>query len=229
MSELRRRMMMQQGGGVGYIQDGLVFWLDGIDKGASDGTWVDLIGGRIANPSNTGISLVSNSDSFERHGSTYKHFILDSTLYMPYDRYTLEVCFDIVGNDTNRTLIVGTTGTRPTKCLIWANNNIGYSRFGNNIYSYPDRYGIAPRGKFYKYAMPKTVSIGKDVCVSDCVKLSTYGDYGKSGAVSNCIIFGDNCDGKLYSIRVYNRILALEEMLHNQQIDNERFNLGLTI
>lgn len=47
MSELRRRMMMQQGGEPlpEYIQDGLVFWLDGIDKGNITGKWIDLIGG----------------------------------------------------------------------------------------------------------------------------------------------------------------------------------------
>lgn len=212
-----------------YIQDGLVFWLDGIDKGASDGTWVDLIGGKIANPSNTGISLISNGDSFERHGSTYNYFILNSSLYMPYNNYTLEVCFDIVGNDTTRTLIKGTIGTPPTKCLVWANNNIGYSRYGRNIYNYTDKYGAARSGKSARYGMPKTISIGKDVCVSDYVELSTQGEYGVYGSVSDCVIFGDNCDGKIYSIRVYNRILTLEEMLHNQQIDNKRFNLGLNI
>lgn len=29
----------------GYIDDGLVFWLDGIDKGGVHGKWIDLVGG----------------------------------------------------------------------------------------------------------------------------------------------------------------------------------------
>jgi hypothetical protein len=36
-------------------------------------------------------------------------------------------------------------------------------------------------------------------------------------------------DGHIYSIRFYNRKLTQAEQLHNQQIDNIRFNLGLTI
>ena len=35
--------------------------------------------------------------------------------------------------------------------------------------------------------------------------------------------------GNLYSIRVYNRKLTQEEMLKNQQVDNKRFNLLLSL
>ena len=32
---------------------------------------------------------------------------------------------------------------------------------------------------------------------------------------------------KIYAIRIYNRLLTLDEMKHNQMVDNKRFNLGL--
>ena len=51
MSDLRRRyLMIHQGGGQqydadSYIQNGLVFQLDGIDKGSNTGYWTDRKGG----------------------------------------------------------------------------------------------------------------------------------------------------------------------------------------
>ena len=41
--------MMQIGGGspTEYIQDGLVFWLDGENIGNTQGYWTDLIGGNL--------------------------------------------------------------------------------------------------------------------------------------------------------------------------------------
>ena len=38
-----------------------------------------------------------------------------------------------------------------------------------------------------------------------------------------------NFGGKLFSVRVYSRILTQSEMLFNQSVDNTRFNLGLTL
>ena len=35
--------------------------------------------------------------------------------------------------------------------------------------------------------------------------------------------------GTIYAIRAYNRRISFAEMLNNQQVDNLRFNLGLTI
>lgn len=39
----------------------------------------------------------------------------------------------------------------------------------------------------------------------------------------------DCLNGKIHSLRIYNRQLTEEEILYNQAIDNTRFNLGLTI
>ena len=36
-------------------------------------------------------------------------------------------------------------------------------------------------------------------------------------------------NGHIYSIRFYNRKLTQAEQLHNQQVDNLRFNLELTL
>lgn len=38
-----------------------------------------------------------------------------------------------------------------------------------------------------------------------------------------------NMAGNIHAVRIYNRLLTEDEMLRNQQIDNERFNLGLMI
>lgn len=89
----------QGGPSVGdYIQDGLVFQLDGMDKGNVEGVWKDLIQGREFTLNNCTL----NSNNVEFNG-TDSYCMSSDTI--SYETYTLEVTFirdQIRGGGSNR-------------------------------------------------------------------------------------------------------------------------------
>lgn len=85
---INRRRYMGGGGApvpTDYIQDGLVFQLDGIDKGATDGTWVDLIGGNVF--TNNGAISFDTYFYFSNKGH------MNGTSMECSNQYTVEACF----------------------------------------------------------------------------------------------------------------------------------------
>ena len=71
-----------------YIQDGLVFQLDGIDKGNVEGAWVDRKAGRQFTLNN----CIVNSDNIEFNGTDSEAIDNDNyTLPTVPEKYTIEV------------------------------------------------------------------------------------------------------------------------------------------
>ena len=90
---LQRRMMMSAKQGPEYVQSGLVFWLDGLNKGSSDGSeWIDRIGGVVFE--NVGATPIRNGYSFESGNE------LRTTTRVRYPSVssTIEVCIKGAGN-----------------------------------------------------------------------------------------------------------------------------------
>ena len=84
----RRRELMMMGGG-GYIKNGLVFHLDGIDKGTTDTTkWVDLVGG-IVFTEQSGVSTWQDTYMEFNRDRWYKGDVLPN---FPFSTHTIEVC-----------------------------------------------------------------------------------------------------------------------------------------
>ena len=71
-----------------YVQDGLVFQLDGIDKGNVEGAWVDRKAGRQFTLNN----CIVNSDNIEFNGTDSEAIDNDNyTLPTVPENYTIEV------------------------------------------------------------------------------------------------------------------------------------------
>lgn len=201
----------QGGPSVGdYIQDGLVLQLDGIDKGNVEGVWKDLIQGREFTLNNCTL----NSNNVEFNG-TDSYCMSSDTI--SYETYTLEVTFirdqirGVVidgGNDFQMIFLYNTSGY--DRRFISGRQVVAQTRFDKvNILSIPTTErpisSLMPCPKIPKIMFSTNTTNG------------TY--IGCNGSLANFF------KGKIYSIRVYNRDLTSEEMIHNQLLDIERFNL----
>ena len=194
-----------------YVQDGLVFQLDGIDKGNVEGAWVDRKAGRQF----TLYNCIVNSDNIQFNGTDSK--AVYNQLLDFGTTTTVEVVF-------TREKVFGTIISSGTKVeLIALQLNSGYKHryFSGNQKTgmvFPDPTTIhtlsiptSGRPILDQIAQPKT---SKDFYTESDTDTNTYVGGGPSYS-----------KGKIYSIRIYNRNLTQAEMLKNQMIDIERFNI----
>lgn len=221
-----RRRYMGDKGGKDYIQNGLVFHLDGINKGENATAWTDLIGGvKFAYNS---YSVVQN-DHIYMNGNGY--IKSNKIVEYPWDISTIEVCFERELNNSPSVLFFS---NRPdTICVVLNADN-------TTITPYNGRTNH-PYFKDIQYPNKSTISVNQSPLIvtngfQPSYALST--DYYSSLSLNNATIGGRATDGgysmkpfkgKIYSIRIYNRLLSSNEMIHNQRVDNQRFNLGLNI
>ena len=194
-----------------YITDGLIFMVDGIEKGKNSGTWTDLVGGiRFTNN-----NVTSTEYGWHFDGSTSSFY--SSTVLTGSENNTVEVCFK--------------PETTSAYCLFACNNqttnNMLFYRNGNNIV-------FLQRKNYYTLSIPSntpysiSLNLNNGLFNGNSVSKASSTDYWNN---SNFWIGrragGTYFKGEIYSIRLYNRKLSQEEQLFNFNIDNERFNLTL--
>lgn len=211
--------MMQQGGGVvnPYIPNGLVFWLDGIDKGQTTGAWTDLAGGEIF--------VTQRGNPVEQQYGWYFDGV--SNLYAPN-------MGQLIGNDAAFTIETCISASATNKVAIYLcpcilaewNNKISYRNSRGSTGVYPTYSG--------SLTTYKTLSLNSVNGIADFLILNTGPSEIWGDAITSPFAIGGRYSdsiygfiGTIHSVRIYNRYLTTEEMLYNQQIDNERFNLGL--
>ncbi len=229
MSMMRRRIMMsKRAQQSGYITDGLAFHLDGIDIGNTEGSWVDLIGGLEFPFAAAGVHT-NNYVYFDGTGKL--QCATASYLNVGYKVGTIEVCVEIEKSGTS--------------IIFWPGRK-NYMGAVVNTSSRTATYGIANASDAIQSytnlpidSATRCISSNKDRVMVNLQNVQNPESYkwdwnssneramlGQRGTWAQAVhIF----KGKLYSVRVYNRLLSESEMLNNQEIDNERFNLGLTI
>lgn len=215
----RRGMMAHGGGGMGYITDGLVLHLDGIDKGTTDTTkWVDLVGGLVW--VNDG---AVRGDTYWQFNNTSTYYVLKNTDVLSFgvNSHTIEVCYDSTKNSglifAPKTNNVITLGLGDSTQIVW--NTGAYKP----VWQSTSLVGV------------HAISVNKARALQDLTMQlsSAINDYFGGGAYNGIGGRSTNTsyqfNGKIYAIRIYNRLLSYDEMQQNQRIDNERFGLGLTI
>ena len=205
-----------------YIQDGLVFQFDGINKGATDGTWVDLKSNRVFTANNA--TYIQSADD----GFTF----IDGS-----NAYTAMTCSSGLVGTTTWTMEAacsptawGTTSWR----AIFASSNRGCGLSLRGLFHWSSGSNKGWENDILSQQLPKvTLSMNADMGVLNGEQLTTPSGGNQmttSGfAVGSCQNKSYNFVGTIHSIRMYNRSLTLEERLHNQKVDNIRFNLGLEI
>ena len=212
----RRRQILASDSG-GYVRSGLILWMDGIDKGSTSGAWTDKAVGHVFESIN-GFTNGANYVGLSRSSSQY---FRNATYTGPAEKEpaTIEVVIsDYLGSSMAfmpRGTSVAFGVMSSAKGAIWTSRD--WATYAINF----------PAGS-------KLFSVNSDAVIVDGNRITTFGEsewwtgedsYNYIGRRSTGTYF----DGKIYSIRIYNRILTQDEMLRNQRIDNKRFGLGLTI
>lgn len=197
-----------------YIQDGLVFQLDGIENGGIDGQWIDRVGGLIFEGD------ARHSDNcFLFNGSNSNVMRSRSTLPEISD-VSADICYQNTG--------------RQTKIFINANsvNSLRLSTDGNFKRNLP---AFVPY-TFASHIIHMQLNRGVDngILMGTRSPLEGYQALratvgGRQWGAWNDHIVYNPFTGSIYAIRVYSRQLTDEEIIYNQKIDNIRFELGLNI
>ena len=215
-----------------YVQDGLVFQLDGIDKGNVEGAWVDRKAGRQFTLNN----CIVNSDNIEFNGTDSAAIDNDNyTLPTVPEDYTIEVVLYYGGGSG----------------ILTQNSSSGY---GNPmiVALYSAAYYLTIGRKLYavealpenKYICLQALAKGK----TNTIQVNCNGDVLASRKGNNSIIdnnffaygrpsigcvWTSSSDragqllGKVYSIRLYNRLLTEEERYNNMVVDYMRFRIPI--
>lgn len=213
-----------------YISDCLEFWLDGIDKGNNDGYWTDLIQGikyTLNESQDVGIDYVR-----------VPPFMDTDTFFGGYK--TIECCFSEYakwgafmygnkGNNNQKELIVLTTSNNDEVAI-----RLGRATTGTKFtfesgegpdYTVNNKGTISGNDNLVMFAGNTTTSSSRIDLAA--VPTSKYRIGGRPGFSTSDAFSKTAC--KIHSIRFYSKLLTEQEMLHNQRVDNTRFNLGLSI
>lgn len=215
-----------------YITDGLVLHLDGIEKGSTPDAWTDLINGIVFTKKAGGVTF--NSDNVQFGGSS-NNALHNLTTY-DFARSTvgtIEVCYrDIATSGFSTVFYTYAEGASTgTICFQFVGGNrVSFST--GNASSRPHNgawtaestgtYSVS-NARAYQNGINKGYTSDKTYITKTIVGTII----GCSGRASST--YFDPLNGKIHSIRIYNRQLTEEEILHNQAIDNTRFHLGLEL
>ena len=205
----------------GYVTDGLVFFLDG-KRGFSGNTWIDLIGDKVF--------TLTNCDWHDNY------VIFDGTAYGEYQgavssawsQETIEIVFE-----NSATISAKTLFSQP-----YIGSSVGSSmRFGaisggkGNVTQRLDgKEAYHPQVSTLSTNTRHTVSLYNNTAIVDETTITgkAWTNYNKNqtgitylganrftseDSVSSLFI------GKIYAVRIYNRLLTSEEILANQQND----------
>ena len=198
-----------------YITDGLVFHMDGLNKGSNPNYWTDTVGG-LQFAYVTGVTPSNNGIVFE---SEHNPFIRSNTgIDFPCRTHTIEiVCSRIRG-------------------MLFFNSSEGQIALGmlGDTLLYGVKYYMAPI-PIVNRNIPSCISICDGAAAINGVSAQGSGNVTFwSDDSSNVITIGGrslrpdyNFVGTIYDIRIYNRKLSIEEMIYNQKIDNDRYSLGI--
>lgn len=192
-----------------YIKDGLVFWLDGIDKGGEDGKWVDLVGG-------IGFGLNGNLVTGNSVNLAKIMVGTQDAINWGQERSTIEVCFNITNGLVGINQIVFEPGAQrmvsfqawPNQCVIY-NSNEGLCGFDVPL--------ELQRLQTYSISMARAVAIVNGTNLTATKSNPWRVQYSLRINPLKTLSF--------HSIRIYDRLLSEAEMRHNQEVDRKRFKL----
>ena len=208
---LNRRRYMGGAKEQGYIQDGLVFWLDGIDKGENEGYWTDLKGGCQFTIPASGVTTLTNG--FEWTSKT--PMPLDSGEIPKGAGVTVEIVLVKKTGTSNPAIIFASDKQAPS-------NAVGISLTNNSIV-------FLQRCRQMSISLSLDtlyrLSYNTDVCAANEEQKNTTGtDYWSADTIGiGTCGSGRGIIGIIHSIRIYNRKLSLAEMINNQKYDLVRF------
>ena len=229
-----------------YVTGGLLAYWDGINNTGSGHdssvtTWADLIGGYDLTKIGSGTSW--NNDSLQFSGTNGSGY--SRSTYWTYPQYaTIELVLKpeasstmcVTGIEKSANTVDGFADTYDTRRVaLFSDNSIGFYGRSGKSYTNPVTGGITGIRKlvavYNEFNVVKAFANNIQLSVGNNTHSFTYIENGE-------ILIGDQSlittgsrhypyNGKIYAIRVYNRMLTDAEITKNFNYDNERFSLGL--
>ena len=229
-SNISNSKVISETASMDYVQDGLVFLLDGIRNtrsghSTSTNVWEDLSGNNYDYTLND-IKINDNNIYFKGTANSYAlrkenlSEIFGNTLY---DDRTIE----IVVKDTSDShiWICGNSSSRKAIGIYVGALNVSISP--DNVSTFTLK-SSALKVNNYSILHKKE----GEICVyqndEQLVKTNNLNCWNHSGEVSyigNSSTNGAPLNGEIYSIRVYNRILTEREIKNNYEVDKIRYNI----
>ena len=215
-----------------YIQNGLVFQLDGIDKGNVEGAWVDRKAGRQFTLNN----CIVNSDNIEFNGADSEAIDNDNyTLPTVPEKYTIEVVL-YYGGGSILTQNNDSSTSYGSPMMVALSSTINYLTIGRNLYAVE----ALPKNKYMclqaqsKGSTLNTVQVNYNGNVlaqrGGSIISNTFYDNGRPSVGCVWTSYTSKAShllGKVYSIRLYNRLLTEEELYNNMVVDYMRFKIPI--
>lgn len=206
-----------------YIQDGLIFQLDGINKGSNQGYWTDLKGGcTFTIPSADAVEVLDNCFKFYESA---RMPLASGTLVSNGNGKTIEVVAQRINYHSGGESVFSTaTGSTSGNILV----HLGVSSTTQIVF--------LQRTKILKCNFNWTTSVDNQLatvigrfsyntdvaCFNGAEAEFGTSDYWTSSSIG--VGCGRNVFyGKVFAIRIYDRHLTLAEMQFNQDIDLKRF------
>jgi hypothetical protein len=241
MSEFRRKLLMnttKEPHGE-YIQNGLIFELDGLDKCQSENyVWVDKVGG--IKYSNIG-SVIELPNGFYFPGDINSGLIGDAELPYTFDHQycTLECVIypSIPNNAWGPIFSSGDWDSHSRKNCLTAtiannlNNNsrvkLSTRALDGQLLGYSCNCNVFATYSLFVNDYPYINKI-KNQLIYDGDKWATANV--RTSKIGYRVAAGNNkkfFTGNIYAIRIYNRILTEEEIFHNQNIDIQKYNIPI--
>lgn len=211
----RRELILASGIDCPYIKNGLVFWLDGLNRGGVTGEWEDLIAGKVFTLTNC--TEYSNRVTF--NGSTSYGEAAGGVWYDQANA-TIEVA---ISNTAEKTAVFihPSNGNNYGLSLFFGTNNSMQTVCANTSY----------QGTVFKPGYTKKTYSGT---MTSCVagKTQITNTAGKANWAVNStgkMLLGKRANGtyflggSIYGVRIYNRKLSVSEMKANQAVDFARY------
>lgn len=214
----RRRQILAADNG-GYVRSGLVLWMDGIDKGSTAGAWTDRVAGHVFTAVNgfengaNYVGLSASSSQYLRNASFISPATLSGTIEVVITDYDAKSLIFMPKDNVELAFGITTAGDKII-CSTRGNTKTINITFGSKIFSICNETLAIVDGNI------ATFSSGDAWGAAD----SNYNYIGRRNSSNNY-----QATAKIHAIRIYDRLLTQKEMLHNQHIDNKRYNLGLSI
>lgn len=201
-----------------YIRDGLVFHLDGINKGGVEGKWTDLV---------NGIEYTPNGDAaFIKNGIVGLFRTIDPfPISVPHQNCTLECC-GLINGDSGQLLPFRTSNNNNIRVALFYKADSGAIVNPTASYSPNDFNAFKVNmSKEYINTTPILYSVNSSLCLVNgmCFTAKTSGS--TTNKDGGCTV--SSTTNIIHSIRIYDRLLTEDEMRHNQKVDIKRFGLKI--
>lgn len=215
-----------------YVQKGLVFQLDGIDKGNVEGAWVDRKAGRQF----TLYNCIVNSNNIEFNGTDSEAIDNNNDTFptVPED-YTIEVVLYYNGGTILTQDSSSSSYGSPMMVALWS--TIDFLTIGRGVCAVealPEKKYMCLQAWVHGSWDDVQVNCNGDVLASRQGTSSAIGnnEYAYGKASIGCVWTdytkkAGHLSGKVYSIRLYNRLLTEKERYNNMVVDYMRFRIPI--